>query len=136
MTDVARRQAVERDAGDIGQKLGLAVDLGILRRGFHHRGEHFAFVVVGTLGYTWQAALGAVFVSGCLFLAVSLTGLREWVVNAIPKSLKFGISAGIGLFLGLIGLKNAGLVVASPATFVTLGELHSRRRCWRWAGCC
>jgi AGZA family xanthine/uracil permease-like MFS transporter len=85
---------------------------------------YFAFVVVGTLGYSWQAALGAVFVSGCLFLVVSLLRVREWVVNAIPKSLKLGIGAGIGLFLALIGLKNAGLVAASPATFVTLGDLH------------
>lgn len=85
---------------------------------------YFAFVVCGTLGYSWQAALGAVFVSGCLFLLVSLLRVREWVVNAIPKSLKFGIGAGIGLFLALIGLKNAGLVAASLATLVTLGDLH------------
>ena len=85
---------------------------------------YFAFVVVGTLGYSWQAALGAVFLSGCLFVLVSLFRLREWIVNAIPRSLKFGISAGIGLFLALIGLKNAGLVAASPATFVTMGDLH------------
>ena len=84
---------------------------------------YFAFVVVGTLGYSWQAALGAVFLSGCLFILVSLFRLREWIVNAIPRSLKFGISAGIGLFLAIIGLKNAGLIAASPATFVTLGDL-------------
>ncbi len=84
---------------------------------------YFAFVVVGTLGYSWQAALGAVFISGCLFVIVSLFRLREWIVNAIPRSLKFGISAGIGLFLALIGLKNAGIVAASPATFVTVGDL-------------
>jgi AGZA family xanthine/uracil permease-like MFS transporter len=84
---------------------------------------YFAFVVVGTLGYSWQAALGAVFLSGCLFVIVSLFRLREWIVNAIPRSLKFGISAGIGLFLALIGLKNAGIVAASPATFVTVGDL-------------
>ena len=84
---------------------------------------YFAFVVVGTLGYSWQAALGAVFLSGCLFVLVSLFRLREWIVNAIPRSLKFGISAGIGLFLAIIGLKNAGLIAASPATFVTLGDL-------------
>lgn len=84
---------------------------------------YFAFVVVGTLGYSWQAALGAVFVSGCLFVLVSLFKVREWVVNAIPRSLKFGISAGIGLFLAIIGFKNAGLIAASPATFVTVGDL-------------
>lgn len=86
---------------------------------------YFAFVVVGTLGYTWQAALGAVFISGCLFILVSLSGNREWIVNAIPRSLKIAISAGIGLFLALIGMKNAGLISASPATLVTLGDLHA-----------
>ena len=84
---------------------------------------YFAFVVVGTLGYSWQQALGAVFVSGCLFILVSLFRVREWVVNAVPRSLKFGISAGIGLFLALIGLKNAGLVVADANTLVGLGDL-------------
>jgi len=86
---------------------------------------YFAFVVVGTLGYSWQAALGAVFLSGCLFVLVSVTRLREWIVNAIPRSLKFAISAGIGLFLALIGLKNAGIVAAHPATLITLGDLHA-----------
>ena len=86
---------------------------------------YFAFVVVGTLGYSWQAALGAVFISGCLFLIVSLTRVREWFVEAIPRSLKFGMSAGIGLFLAIIGFKNAGLIRADPATLVTLGDLHA-----------
>lgn len=95
---------------------------------------YFAFVVVGTLGYSWQAALGAVFLSGCLFILVSLFRLREWVVNAIPRSLKFGISAGIGLFLALIGLQNAGLVQASPATLVTLGDLHQPAPLYALAG--
>ena len=85
---------------------------------------YFAFAVVGGMGYTWQAALGAVFISGCLFLLLSLFKVREWIVNAIPKSLKFSISAGIGLFLALIGLKNAGIVVDHPATLVSLGDLH------------
>jgi adenine/guanine/hypoxanthine permease len=86
---------------------------------------YFAFVVVGALGYTWQAALGAVFISGCLFIIVSLFRIREWIVNAIPRSLKIAISAGIGLFLALIGLKNAGLVTSDAATFVKLGDLHT-----------
>ncbi len=86
---------------------------------------YFAFVVVGTLGYTWQTALGAVFISGCLFIVVSLFRVREWIVNAIPHSLKIAISAGIGLFLALIGMKNAGLIASNPATFVTLGDLHA-----------
>jgi adenine/guanine/hypoxanthine permease len=86
---------------------------------------YFAFVVVGTLGYSWQAALGAVFISGCLFILVSVLRVREWIVNAIPRSLKLAISAGIGLFLALIGLENAGVVVSDPTTLVTLGDLHA-----------
>ncbi|MBI2398356.1 MAG: NCS2 family permease [Xanthomonadales bacterium] len=86
---------------------------------------YFAFVVCGTLGYAWQAALGAVFLSGCLFVLVSLFRVREWIVDAIPRSLKLAISAGIGLFLALIGLKNAGIVVADPATYLRLGDLHA-----------
>jgi AGZA family xanthine/uracil permease-like MFS transporter len=85
---------------------------------------YFAFAVVKGMGFTWQMALGAVFISGCLFILVSLFRLREAIVNAIPRSLKFAISAGIGLFLAIIGLKNAGLIAAHPATFVTLGDLH------------
>lgn len=85
---------------------------------------YFAFAVVQGIGFTWQQALGAVFISGCLFILVSLFRLREAIVNAIPRSLKFAISAGIGLFLAIIGLKNAGLIAAHPATFVTLGDLH------------
>ena len=85
---------------------------------------YFAFAVVGGMGFTWQQALGAVFISGVLFIFVSLFRLREWIVNAIPRSLKFAISAGIGLFLAIIGLKNAGIIAAHPATFVTLGDIH------------
>lgn len=85
---------------------------------------YFAFAVVQGMGFTWQQALGAVFISGVLFIIISLFKLREAIVNAIPRSLKFAISAGIGLFLAIIGLKNAGLIAAHPATFVTLGDLH------------
>ncbi|MHB1357955.1 MAG: NCS2 family permease [Rhodocyclaceae bacterium] len=85
---------------------------------------YFAFAVVGSMGFTWQQALGAVFISGVLFILVSLFRLREWIVNAIPRSLKFAISAGIGLFLAIIGLKNAGLIAGHQATLVTLGDLH------------
>ena len=84
----------------------------------------FAFAVVKGMGFTWQAALGAVFISGILFILVSLFKVREAIVNSIPRSLKFAISAGIGLFLALIGLKNAGIIVAHPATLVGLGNLH------------
>ncbi len=86
---------------------------------------YFAFTVVGGMGFTWQQALGAVFISGLLFIAVSLLRIREAIVNAIPRSLKFAISAGIGLFLAMIGLMNAGLISAHPATLVTLGNLHA-----------
>lgn len=86
---------------------------------------YFAFVVVGTMGYSWQQALGAVFLSGCLFILVSLFRLREWLVDAVPRSLKFGISAGIGLFLAIIGLKNAGAIAADPNTLVGLGDLSA-----------
>jgi adenine/guanine/hypoxanthine permease len=86
---------------------------------------YFAYGVVNGMGYSWQTALGAVFLSGILFLIVSVTRLREWVINAIPKSLKLAIAAGIGLFLAIIGLKNAGIIAASPATLVTLGNLKA-----------
>ncbi|MEE2698193.1 MAG: NCS2 family permease [Pseudomonadota bacterium] len=87
-----------------------------------------AFVTFGiVLGMKqpWEVALGAVFLSGLLFLLISLTGLREWVINSIPRSLKLGIGAGIGMFLAIIGLKNAGVVVDNPATLVGLGEVTS-----------
>ena len=80
------------------------------------------------MGFTWQAALGAVFISGCLFMLVTLFGLRELIVNGIPHSLRTAITVGIGLFLAIIALKSAGIVAASPATYVTLGDLHKRRR--------
>ena len=85
----------------------------------------FTFGIVLGMKQPWEVALGAVFVSGVLFLILSLTGLREWVINAIPKSLKLGIGAGIGLFLAIIGLKNAGVVVDHPATLVGLGDVSS-----------
>ena len=84
---------------------------------------YFAFVVCKGMGIPWQTALGAVFLSGVLFLAISVFRIREWLINAIPLSLKLGIGAGIGLFLGLIGLHGMGLVVGDPATLVTMGPL-------------
>ncbi|WP_445946059.1 NCS2 family permease [Shewanella sp.] len=85
----------------------------------------FTYTVVGEMGYSWETALGAVFMSGVCFLVLSLVKIREWIVNSIPMSLRFGIAAGIGLFLALIGLKSAGIVVASPATLVTMGDITS-----------
>ncbi|MDP1627929.1 NCS2 family permease [Parvibaculum sp.] len=84
---------------------------------------YFAFVVVPLFGGDWRLALGCVFVSGFLFLLLSLSPLRERMVNSIPRSLKYGIGAGIGFFLALIGLKNAGIVAGDPATLVTLGDV-------------
>jgi len=84
---------------------------------------YFTYGVVLGMGHSWQVALGAVFLSGVLFIILSLLPVREWVVNAIPKSLKIAISAGIGLFLAIIGMKAAGLVVDHPATLVTLGDI-------------
>ncbi|MWV24146.1 NCS2 family permease [Methylobacterium sp. 2A] len=85
---------------------------------------YFTYVVVQGLGFSWPAALGAVFISGLCFLIVTLTGLRAIIVDGIPPSMRIAITAGIGLFLAIIALRNAGVVAASPATFVTLGDLH------------
>jgi AGZA family xanthine/uracil permease-like MFS transporter len=85
----------------------------------------FTYAVVFGMGFTWQQALEAVLFSGILFLIISISPLRAYLINAIPKSLKFGIGAGIGLFLAIIGLKNAGIVVDNPATLVGLGDLKS-----------
>lgn len=83
----------------------------------------FAYSVVLGMGVKWETALAGVFVSGILFILLSLTGVREMIINAIPKELKFSIAAGIGLFITFIGLKNSGIIVANPATFVALANL-------------
>ncbi|MFS2103264.1 NCS2 family permease [Ralstonia sp. Ralssp135] len=85
---------------------------------------YFAYAVVKGMGFTWQAALGAVFISGCLFLLVSVFRIREMIVNGIPHSIRVAITAGIGLFLGIVSLRGAGLIVGNPATLVTLGDVH------------
>ena len=85
----------------------------------------FTFGVVLGMGFTWQQALAAVFCSGVLFLIISISPLRSYLINSIPKSLKFGIGAGIGLFLAIIGLQSAGIVVNNDATLVGLGDLKS-----------
>ena len=82
----------------------------------------FAYGVVLGMGHSWQVALGAVFLSGILFIILSVLPVREWIINAIPRGLKMAISAGIGLFLAIIALKNAGVVVDHPATLITLGD--------------
>ena len=83
----------------------------------------FTYGVVLGMGHPWQAALGAVFCSGVLFMALSASGLRQWILEAMPKSLRLGIGAGIGLFLAFIGFRNAGIVVGHSDTLVTIGDL-------------
>ena len=83
----------------------------------------FTYAVVLGSGHTWQAALGAVFLSGILFIIISALPIRAWLINSIPRNLKLGMAAGIGLFLAFIALKNAGIVVQNPATLVGLGSL-------------
>lgn len=90
---------------------------------------YFAFTIVPELGGNWQLALGCVFVSGVLFFLLSLSPLRAWLIDAIPLSLKLGIAAGIGFFLALIALENAGIIADDPATLVTLGDL-SKPQAW------
>lgn len=85
---------------------------------------YFTFSVVKGMGLSWETALGAVFISGIVFLAVSLFRVREAIVNAIPQSLKFAISAGVGMFLAIIALKNAGVIAPHPETYLTLGDIH------------
>ncbi len=85
----------------------------------------FSFTAVSMLGGSWQAGLAAVFVSGLLFLIISVTGIRKMVINAIPKNLKLAIGAGIGFFIAFIGLQNAGIVVNNDAVLVGLGDLTS-----------
>ncbi len=94
--------------------LALAPGMGI--------NAYFAFTVCLGLGVSWQSALGLVFVNGCIFLSLSVTGVREKIIAAIPHQLKLAITCGIGLFIAFIGLKNGGIVTASPATFVTHGD--------------
>lgn len=94
--------------------VGLAPGMGL--------NAFFTYTVVGEMGYSWEIALGAVFLSGILFMIMSLSRLREWLLNSIPMSLRFAMGAGVGLFLGLIGLKTAGIVVDNPATLLTMGS--------------
>jgi adenine/guanine/hypoxanthine permease len=85
---------------------------------------YFAFTVVKGMGVPWQTALGAVFLSGVAFLVLTLLGIRRLILEAIPPSLYAAVAAGIGLFIAFVGLQNAGILAASPATLVTLGNLR------------
>lgn len=95
--------------------VGVAPGLGIT--------AFFAYYVCGPAGFTWQAGLGAVFISGIVFFLLTVTRIRQFIVNAVPMDLKFAIVVGIGAFISLIGMKSAGLVVADPSTFVALGDV-------------
>ena len=85
----------------------------------------FAFTVVLGMKIPWQVALAAIFIEGVIFILLTCTKVREEVVNSIPKTLKIGVSAGIGIFITFIGLQSAGLVVANPAVLVGLSPLRS-----------
>ena len=85
----------------------------------------FTYGIVLGVGHPWQVALGAVFLSGIIFIILSVLPVREWLINSIPKNLKLGMSAGIGLFLAFIALQNSGVVIDNPATLVGFGDLAS-----------
>ncbi|HHY10414.1 MAG TPA: NCS2 family permease, partial [Firmicutes bacterium] len=87
---------------------------------------YFTYSVVFGMGYSWQTALGAVFISGVVFIILSISGIREMIVDAVPATLKSAIGAGIGLFIAFIGLQNGGLVQSDPATIIALGNLGER----------
>ena len=85
----------------------------------------FTYTVVLGMGLPWQTALGAVFISGVVFFLMTVTKVREWIIDGIPEVLRLSIGVGIGIFIAFIGLKNGGIVVADPNTFVTLGDMKS-----------
>jgi adenine/guanine/hypoxanthine permease len=87
---------------------------------------YFTYTVVKGMGIPWETALGAVFLSGVAFLVLTLAGIRQLIVEAIPRELYAAVAAGIGLFIAMIGMRNAGFIVASPATLVTLGNLRDK----------
>ena len=86
---------------------------------------YFTYTVILGDGYSYQQALTAVFVAGVVFIILSVSPARKYIINSIPKSMKLGIGAGIGLFLAIIGLQNAGIIVDNPATLVGLGDVAS-----------
>ncbi len=95
--------------------VGLAPGMGL--------NAFFTYTVVADMGYSWQVALGAVFLAGVLFVIMSVTRIRRWMLDSIPLDLRVAMGAGVGLFVGFIGLKSGGIIVASDATFLTLGDL-------------
>lgn len=95
--------------------VGLAPGMGL--------NAFFTFSVVGSMGYSWQIALGAVFLSGVIFVLMSVTRLREWMLDSIPTSLRLAMTAGVGLFLGFIGLRFTGIVVPNPDNIIAIADL-------------
>lgn len=86
---------------------------------------YFSFVVVQGLGYSWQTALGAVFISGFLFFLITITPMRRWLIDAIPETMNMAIAAGLGLFIAMLGLHSGGLIQTNPHTLLSIGNLHS-----------
>ena len=97
--------------------VGLAPGMGL--------NAFFTYTVVGEMGYSWEIALGAVFIAGLLFFFMSITRLRSWMIASIPMNLKIAMGAGVGLFIGLIGLKNGGIIVSNQATLLSLGNFSN-----------
>ena len=94
--------------------VGLAPGMGL--------NAFFTYTVVGEMGYNWEVALGAVFLAGILFVIISVTPLRQWMLNSIPMNLRIAMGAGVGLFVGFIGLKTGGIIIQNEATFLSLGN--------------
>ncbi|RPG48720.1 MAG: NCS2 family permease [Gammaproteobacteria bacterium TMED1] len=97
--------------------VGLAPGMGL--------NAFFTYTIVGEMGYSWQVALGAVFLAGILFVLMSITRLRAWILESIPKDLRIAMGVGVGLFIGIIGLMNGGIISDHPATLLTLGDLSA-----------
>ena len=97
--------------------VGLAPGMGL--------NAFFTYTVVGEMGYSWEIALGAVFLAGILFVIISVTPLRQWMLNSIPMNLRIAMGAGVGLFVGFIGLKTGGIIVQNEATFLSLGNFKN-----------
>ena len=97
--------------------VGLAPGMGL--------NAFFTYTVVGEMGYSWEVALGAVFLAGILFVIISVTPLRRWMLNSIPMNLRIAMGAGVGLFVGFIGLKTGGIIIQNDATFLSLGNLKN-----------
>jgi AGZA family xanthine/uracil permease-like MFS transporter len=97
--------------------VGLAPGMGL--------NAFFTYSVVGEMGYSWETALGAVFLSGILFFIMSVTPIRKWIIDSIPENLRIAMASGVGFFIGFIGLKNGGIIVSNDTTFLSLGDFSN-----------